>query len=150
MARKPRNPPEGMPRISPYLFYRDLPAALEWLEKAFGLETRMTVPGPDGKPAHAEMTLADGLVMMGPASDERKTKSPQDLPAVNQSLYVYVDDVEAHFARAKASGAKISAELETMFWGDRMYTAHDCEGHHWTFAQCVKVVPPGELKPPGS
>ncbi len=144
----PKNPPEGMPRVSPYLFYRDIPAALEWLHKAFGFRTRMTVPGPEGKVMHAEATLADGVVMMGPASDEQETRSPRDLPGVNQSLYVYVDDVDAHCRRARAAGARVTQELQDMFWGDRIYSARDCEGHHWTFAQCVKRVPPEELHPP--
>ena len=61
----PANPPENMPRITPNLFYDDLAAALEFLGKAFGFETRMSMPGPDGSIMHAEMELKDGLVMMG-------------------------------------------------------------------------------------
>ena len=60
----PKNPPENMPRITPYLLYEDVGAALEWLGKAFGFSERMRLPGPDGKINHAEMELADGLVMM--------------------------------------------------------------------------------------
>ncbi len=146
----PQSPPEGFPRLAPYLFYNDLAAALEWLGKAFGFETRMSMPGPDGSIVHAEMQLEDAVIMMGPASEERGLKSPKDLPAVNQSLYVFVDDVDAHCARARASGATIVSEPETMFWGDRMYYAQDCEGHHWNFATHVKDVAPEDMKPPAA
>ena len=146
----PANPPEGMPRMIPFLFYNDPGAALDWLAKAFGLETRMSMPGPEGQIMHAEMQLRDAVIMMGPVSDEVGSKSPSDLPGVNQSLYVYVDDVDAHYEQAKSAGARIMSEPEDMFWGDRMYYAQDCEGHHWNFAQHVKDVAPEDMKPPGA
>ncbi len=146
----PANPPEGLPRMIPFLFYNDPGAALDWLAKAFGLETRMTMPGPEGQIMHAEMQLKDAVIMMGPPSDEQGSKSPADLPGVNQSLYLYVDDVNAHYQQAKAAGARIMSEPEDMFWGDRMYYAQDCEGHHWNFAQHVKDVAPEDMKPPGA
>jgi PhnB protein len=67
---------------------------------------------------HAEMQLKDAVIMMGPPSDERETKSAADLPAVSQSLYVYVDDVDAHCRQARAAGATITSEPEDQFWGD--------------------------------
>ena len=140
-----KNPPEGMPRLTPYLYYRDVVAALEWLGKAFGFEERMRIPGEDGAVMHAEATLADSVVMMGQPSKEMETASASDLPAVNQSLYVYVDNVDAHHAQAAAAGAKPD-ELQEMFWGDRIYAVRDLEGHHWTFATAVKEPGP----PPGS
>ena len=91
----PKNPPENMPRITPYLLYEDVAAALEWLAKTFGLRERMRLPGPDGAVMHAEMELADGVVMMGnPGPDYR---NPKRLGRVTQHLYVYVDDVDKHF-----------------------------------------------------
>ena len=38
------NPPENMPRISPYLYYEDVASALAWLSRAFGLRERMRMP----------------------------------------------------------------------------------------------------------
>lgn len=139
-----------LPPIMPYLHYEDAGAAVEFLSKAFGLSILLSMPGSDGKILHAEMSLGDGVVMLGPASAEQGTRSPRGLPAVNQSLYVYVDDVDAHFQRAREAGAPIVSEPVDMFWGDRMYAARDCEGHHWTFAQHLKDVPPDELRPPGA
>lgn len=145
----PANPPENMPRIAPNVFYADLAAALEWLSKSFGFETRMSMPGPDGGIMHAEMQVEDSAIMMSPSSATPEWESPQALGGkVTTTLYVYVDDVDAHFAKASSAGAKILSELETMFWGDRTYVAEDLEGHRWTFAQHVKDVSAEDMKPP--
>ena len=146
----PANPPENMPRIIPNVFYDDPAAALEWLSKSFGFETRSSMAGPDGGIMHAEMQVADSAFMMGPTSARPEWQSPKSLGGkVTISLYVYVDDVDAHCARARSAGAKIVSELETMFWGDRTYVAEDLEGHRWTFSQHVKDVAPEDMQPPG-
>ena len=134
----PANPPENMPRITPNVFYDDLGAALDWLAKSFGFEQRMAMPGPDGGLMHAEMQVADSAFMMSPTASTPEWQSPRSLGGkVTTTLYIYVDDVDAHCARARSAGARILAEPETMFWGDRTYVAEDPEGHRWTFAQAV-------------
>lgn len=121
-----------MSSVSPYLLYSDVDAMLTWLARAFGLSERMRVPGPDGKASHAEMALGDGLVMMGcPGPDYR---NPKSLGAVTVLLFVNVDDVSAHCARAKAAGAEIVTEVEQKPYG-LTYAAKDPEGHQWHFAQ---------------
>ncbi len=142
----PANPPENMPRITPYLNYEDVEAALAWLERAFGFKERTRMPGPDGKVLHAEMEFADGVVMLGhPGADYR---NPKRLGQSTQSLYVYVDDVDKHFERARDAGATILQEPEDQFYGDRRYGATDPEGHHWFFATKVRDVAPEDLKIP--
>lgn len=142
------NPPNDMPRITPHVFYDDPAAALEWLNKAFGFEVRMSMPGPGGTIVHAEMQVNEGVVMMSPTSAGEQWKSPQSLGgSVTQGLYVFVDDVDAHCKRARAAGAKVASEPEDMFWGDRTYVAEDPEGHRWTFAQHVRDVSPEDMKP---
>jgi uncharacterized glyoxalase superfamily protein PhnB len=132
------------------LFYEDVAGALEWLGKAFGFTERMRMPDPDGGIMHAEMDLSDARIMLGPESAEGGMRGPGQLGGVSQSLYVFVDDVDAHCAQARAAGATIVSEPETMFWGDRMYYAQDAEGHHWNFATHVKDVAPEDMKPPGA
>ena len=138
-----KNPPENTPRIVPYLYYEDVDAALPWMAKAFGLRERMRVPGPDGKVMHAEMEIDDGLVMMGCPGPEYR--NPQHLGHATQSLYVYTDDVDKHFRRAKEAGAKIVYEPADQFYGDRNYGAEDPEGHVWYFAKHERDVSPEEL-----
>jgi len=144
----PQNPPEGMPRCTPYLYYNDVSAALEWLNRTFGFGQRFSLKDKDGSIMHAEMGLEDAVIMMGSASAERQVQSPQDLGGVNQSLYIYVDDVDAHYQHAKASGATILMEPDEMFWGDRIYAVADMEDHQWTFAQHVKDIPSEEMQLP--
>jgi len=140
----PLNPPENTPRITPYLLYENVSGAIDWLTSAFGFVERMRVPGLDGKTAHAEMRLADGVIMMGCPGPEYQ--NPKRLGHVTQNLYVYVDDVDAHFERARKAGAKILEEPKVQFYGDRRYGAVDPEGHHWYFAQHVRDVTPQDMK----
>jgi PhnB protein len=141
----PKNPPENMPRISPYLYYEDVAGALDWLAKTFGFRERVRMPGPEGGIMHAEMECAEGVIMMGrPGPDYR---NPKKLGGVTQSLYVYVDDVDGHFRRAKSAGATIIEQPADQFYGDRRYAAEDPEGHHWYFAEHVKDVAPEDMKP---
>ena len=121
------------PTVYPALSYRDAPAAIEWLKEAFGLKEMMVVPGENGSVAHAEMSIGNGVIMLGSAKPEFGWSSPLDLPAVNQSVYVVVDDPDGHYARAKSAGAEITRELETTDYGSRGYSAKDIEGHHWSF-----------------
>jgi uncharacterized glyoxalase superfamily protein PhnB len=67
-------------------------------------------------------------------------RSPKTAGGSTQSLMVYVDDLEAHHARSRAAGAKITIEPKTSdygpeYWSDRCYGVLDCEGHHWWFTQ---------------
>lgn len=142
----PANPPENMPRITAYLLYEDVDSALGWLAKTFGFRERMRLAGPDGKTNHAEMELADGVIMMGCPGPEYQ--NPKRIGHVTQQLYVYVDDVDKHFEHAKEAGATIFEEPQDQFYGDRRYDAEDLEGHRWSFAQHVRDVAPEDLKRP--
>ena len=62
-------------------------------------------------------------------------KSASALPALHAGVYVFVDDVDAHCAHARANGAKILVEPADQAWGDRMYCATDGEGQFWMFAR---------------
>jgi len=141
-----KNPPENMPRITPYLYYEDVARALGWLARAFGFRERMRMHAAEGTVTHAEMELADGVIMMGhPGQDYQ---NPKRHGRVNGNVYVYVDDVDKHFERAKGAGATIRSEPKDQFYGDRIYGAEDLEGHHWYFAQHVRDVAPEDMKPP--
>ena len=133
-----QNPPQGTPRISPYLLYEDVGAAVDFVVSAFGFSEHFRMAGEDGTVNHAEVRFADGEVMMGnPGPDYRGPKTTGHLASM---VHVYVDDVDAHFAHAKAAGATILAEPEDQFYGDRRYSAADPEGHHWHFATHIEDV----------
>jgi uncharacterized glyoxalase superfamily protein PhnB len=117
------------PTIFPGLRYRDAPAALEWLARAFGFEEVMVVPGEDGTIAHAEMRLGRGMIMLGSDKDDR-FGSRVGLGWI----YVALDgDVDAHHDRAVAAGAEVLMELTSTDYGSRDYSVRDPEGNVWSF-----------------
>jgi PhnB protein len=136
-------------RITPYLLYEDVSGALDWLAKAFGFRERLRFEDEEGTVNHAEMRLGGESIMLGdPGPDYR---NPKRLGQVTMQVHAYVDDVDAHFERAKAAGAEIRSEPEDQAYGDRRYDAKDPEGHLWSFAQHVREVPAEEwgAKTPG-
>ena len=122
------------PAIYPCLTYRDAPAAIAWLKKAFGFTETMVVPGPEGTIAHAQLAFGGGMIMVGSQRDDALALgSPCDLGGNTQSIYVVVDNADAHYARALLHGAEIVRDLEDTDYGSRDYTARDPEGHLWHF-----------------
>jgi uncharacterized glyoxalase superfamily protein PhnB len=138
------------PSVMVGICYRDPRAALAWLEAAFGFETSLVIEGPDGRIAHSEMKVGDGLIMVGHEWDEQH-RSPQSLGGFNtQSAHVNLDaDIDAHCARARAVGAKIFREPEDQFYGERLYGAYDLEGHQWTFSRLLKALSVEEMSRAG-
>ena len=131
-----------MQKVTPYLLYKDVSAALDWLSATFGFTERLRFTDPENQVTHAELTVGDSLIMLGHPGPSYR--SPRDVGAVTQFVHVYVDDVDAHFERAKAAGAEVLSVPEDKPYGDRSYDVADPEGHLWTFAQHVRDVDPGE------
>jgi uncharacterized glyoxalase superfamily protein PhnB len=127
---------EPLPRILPVLSYAYVAAAADWLGEAFGFRERMRYPDADGTIIYSELELSGGVIMLRSA---REVEGSEAAPSLGrQSLYVYVDDVQAHFEHARASGAAITSELRR--FGDLAYTARDPEGQEWTFAQAQPTM----------
>jgi uncharacterized glyoxalase superfamily protein PhnB len=143
------NPPTDMPRITPHLFYDDVAAAMDWLVKAFGFEVRLRMTNPQGGVVHGELEVADSLVMLGLAGENKDWTSPQTHNGrISERLYIFVDDVDTHYQRALSAGAKMLSEPADQFWGDRVYECIDPEGHRWKFAQHKWDVDNRNLKRP--
>jgi uncharacterized glyoxalase superfamily protein PhnB len=120
--------------IAPYLYYEDGRAAADWLCRAFGFEQRSAVE-QDGRVTHAELALGDADVFLGePGGDYR---NPAHLGTSTAGVYVYVEDVDAHYAIAREAGATIGMEPTDQEYGDRRYDAVDLEGHTWSFATAM-------------
>jgi PhnB protein len=127
---------------TPYLLYENGAAAMDFLVRAFGFEEVLRSHSPEGRVWHAELKLGDAHVFLGePGSDYR---NPKRLGGVTVGIHAYVDDVDAHFERARAAGAEIDDEPADQEYGDRRYTARDPEGHQWFFATRVRDVAPEE------
>ena len=125
------------PSLAPYLFYEDIQRAVHFMQEAFGFRVVFTSPDPAGGLAHAQLAHGTGLLMLGHAGDGGlgMVKRADALPALHAGTYVFVDDVDAHCARARGAGIKILQEPDDRPWGDRMYCAVDPEGQFWMFAK---------------
>jgi len=132
--------------VMPYLLYNDVGKALTWLGKAFGFVEFGDRFEADGIIQHAAIVTHDGgdVIMMGCPGP--KYRNPKKLGAATQMLYIYVDDVDRHFARAKKLKPKVINKLEDTFYGDRRYGVEDPEGHQWFFATQVRKVSSEEMK----
>jgi uncharacterized glyoxalase superfamily protein PhnB len=131
--------------ITAYLLYRDAGAAVDWLARAFGLEKDEVLTGADGRVNHASMRLGKALLMLGSPGPD--FQGPRALGHTTANLYVDVDDVDAHYARAVAAGASIVEEPKETFYGARRYGAEDLEGHRWYFAQDLSATRKAASKP---
>ena len=141
--------PPGWPRLSVTMFYDDPAAAIDFLERAFGFETRIRIDAEDGGIEHSELMFGEAVVMVsgtvrrGQASPD--AGSPASLGGRNTaSLFLYVDDADAHCARARAAGARVVTEPTDSdygegYWADCGYEARDLEGHRWYFAHRVRT-----------
>jgi PhnB protein len=128
---------KSMQTITPYLYYEDVDAALEWLAQAFGFkEYGKRFAGAGGKTNHAAMKLGGSVVMMGQPGP--KYKSPKRLGQATFCVQMMVKDVDKLFDRAKKAGATILQPPEDKFYGLRQFGAADLEGHNWFFAQPIK------------
>ena len=119
----------------PTLRYRDAPAAIDWLCKALGFERHLVVTEESEGIAHAQLTLGNGMIMLGSArSDDYGSMIVQpEGGRVTQAAYIVVEDIEAHYARACAAGAEIVLELAEQSYGGQLYSCRDPEGHLWNF-----------------
>ena len=86
--------------IIPGMRYRDAPAAIEWLCTAFGFKQHLVVPGENSTIAHAQLTLGNGMIMLGSTRDDefgKYTKVPAEVGTATQTVYVVVEEIDAHY-----------------------------------------------------
>jgi len=126
--------------ITPYLGYEDTRAAIEFLTRAFGFREVVRYEDESGTVTHAELELGAGSIMLGWPGPE--FRSPRSAGGHTVLIHAYVDDVDAHHARASAEGATIVREPRDEVYGDRRYDCEDPEGHRWSFAEHLEERAP--------
>lgn len=148
MAKAKRAVPEGFHTVTPALTLDDAAKAIDWYKRAFGAEERSRAVGPDGKVLHAEIRIGDSSIMLHDAM--MGAKSAHALGASPIGLWVYVDDADTLYNRAKSAGAKPAdgpmGQMSDQFWGDRCGTITDPEGYQWTIATHKEDLTQDELK----
>ena len=129
------------PTIFPVLSYRDAPAAIGWLGRAFSFQKQVVYPGPDGTIAHAELRREPGVIAISSVAPPSATNP---WTSVRQGVYVTIADVDAHCRRAHSAGATIAIQPYDTHYGSREYSAWDLEGYLWGFGTYAMGSPQGE------
>ncbi|WP_374621791.1 VOC family protein [Pandoraea sp.] len=128
--------PSHVPWLTPYLTVRDASAAATFYAQAFGFTVHDMV-NDDGAVMHVEMFYHGQLIVMfapeGAFGTTARTPRTSGVEAP-QSFYVYVEDVDALYARATGAGAKGLMAPIDQFWGDRLCQLEDPDGYRWGFA----------------
>ncbi len=138
--------PEGFNTVSVCLVVPDAQEALRFYARAFGAETILRMPGPDGKGTmHAEMRIGDSTVMLTDENPQWNLKSPKTLGGSPVSLHLYVADVDAWFQRAVEAGCEVAFPLHDAFWGDRYAKVRDPYGHEWGLATHKEDLTPEQI-----
>ena len=117
--------------VIPELAYPDMQRAIDWLSSVFGFTLRLRIADH-----RAQMMFGDGaiIVVIHPRAGE--------ITPIAHSLMVRVPDVDEHYQRAVAQGARIVRPPMTYPYGERQYTAADHIGRTWTFSQTIADVDP--------
>jgi uncharacterized glyoxalase superfamily protein PhnB len=127
--------------VLPHVVVQDVAEAIAWFTKVFGFSEHYRYGDP-AAPSGAQIHLGNAWIMLRGARED--CASPGQLGYGTQSLTVFVEDVDAHFQRAKSAGAKIVEELHETEYGERQYGVVDLDGHHWLFARHARDVSPSD------
>jgi PhnB protein len=121
MTDKVKAIPDGFHTITPHLTVRDAKRALEFYKQAFDAEVLHVAPAPGGKVMHASLKIGDSMLML---NDEFPEYGGQLAPTASSgssvALHIYLEDVDAAFARAVAAGATVKMPLMDQFWATAM------------------------------
>lgn len=120
-------------RINPLLVYEDIQAAHDFLVGAFGLQAGRIDRDDDDRIVHGEVHAGSEVIWLHRVTREHGLVSARSHEAASGGLAVAVDDVDAHYERARAAGAQIDGPPVDQPYGRREYGARDPEGHRWWF-----------------
>jgi uncharacterized glyoxalase superfamily protein PhnB len=133
----PANPPSGYHTITPQTVVADARETIDFVEKVLDAEIE-SIFETEGVIQHAEATIGDSRMMLASANDE--------FPVFPFMVNVYVDDVDATFARAVEHGATPVRKPEDQFYGDRTAGVTDGQGNQWWFATHIEDVSDEEME----
>jgi len=138
--------PEGYPRVSPYLMIAGAADAMAFYEKVLGAKERMRMEGPGGSIGHAEIEIGSSVIMLSDEAPDMGMRGPKSIGGSPVSLTVYVEDVDATFAKAIEAGATETQPVEDKFYGDRSGSFEDPWGHQWHVMTHVEDVSAEEME----
>ncbi len=137
--------PDDYPVLIPSLAIDGAAAAIDFYCDVLGATVRMRMDGPPGKVAHAELQFGDSVLMLADEFPDMDYRGPKAIGGTPVTLSVYVEDVDAVFARALQAGARELRPVEDQFYGDRSGQFEDPFGHRWNVATHVEDVSEEEM-----
>jgi PhnB protein len=137
--------PDEYPRVTAYLVVDGASAAIDWYRNVLGMTERMRMEGPGGTIGHAELALGNGVLMLSDEWPDMDMRGPKAIGGTPVTLMMYVEDVDATFAKAVKEGATTLRPVEDQFYGDRSGQFVDPFGHRWNIATHVEDVSPEEM-----
>ena len=138
--------PSGYTGVTPYLVVDGAAAAIDFYSAVLGAKEKMRMGAPEGKIGHAELEIGDSVVMLADEHPDYNALAPGTIGGTPVSLMVYVEDVDAVFARAIENGARETQAVDDKFYGDRSGSFEDPFGHRWTIATHVEDIAPDEME----
>lgn len=138
--------PDGYPVVSPYICVDGAEDAIGFYTAVFGAIERMRLASPDGKIGHAELAIGDSVIMLSDEMPDWGVHGPGAFGGTAVTLGVYVQDVDATFARAIERGAQVVRPIEDQSYGDRSGQFLDPWGHRWSVATHIEDVAPDEME----
>lgn len=137
--------PDNYPRLVPYLHVQNAAAAIDYYADVLGAIVRMRLDGPGDKIGHAELEIGDGLFMLADEFPEIDVLAPPSVGGTPVSIQLFVEDVDAVFARAIAAGGTVLREVADQFYGDRAGQFRDPFGHHWSISTHIEDLTHEEI-----
>jgi PhnB protein len=138
--------PDGYRSVTPYLIVKGAAEAIEFYKHVFGATEMLRMADAHGRIGHAEIKIGDSVVMLADEHPQMGYRSPSSLGGSSVSILLYLEEVDAVFARAITAGATAQREVSDQFYGDRTGTLKDPFGHVWTVATHVEDVAPEEMQ----
>ncbi|MDD2304213.1 MAG: VOC family protein [Prolixibacteraceae bacterium] len=142
MKTKVKAIPEGWNSLTAYISVKGALEAIEFYKNAFGAKETGRLTMPDGSIGHAELEIGDSKIMLAEENEQWGNLSPQTIGGTPVSLCIYVEDVDAVFAKALQAGAKVTGEMvvKDQFYGDRTGGITDPFGHKWSIMTHIEDV----------
>lgn len=125
------------PRITPVLVYADIEAAQSFLVEIFGFSPGVLQRTEDGQIVHGEVHTNGETIWLHRETADHELTSPRSHHSAFGGLAVLVDDVDAHYERARGAGAVIDQAPMDQPHGRREYSVRDPEGHRWWFGTAL-------------
>jgi uncharacterized glyoxalase superfamily protein PhnB len=116
--------------ITPYLHYDNVVSMIDWLTRVFGFTEKCRWVDAQGEVRNAELSVGETEVWLDgdPEWSRSKGRRPEEW------IGVWVDDVDAMYARVKSAGISVEPP-EKKFYAVRVLQVKDPEGYTWGFLQ---------------